>query len=237
MWTIWKTVKIWISTEFMMKFNIKKWKSAPVTFSFDLSSFTGVPYMMKDVRKALGTFWRLHFLQGVIFEYFHENHGFPAVWVFLTCSVHFFMQETVVNTQEHNRSELHIIFLLTYVFRGSPSQMYLWVWSVAVNGRVLRTPLGHDLCSCHEQSRFWHGRGIIKFPPAGVQNLDICGPADPRVLSLALEIFQFAIPAQRPTGEQYCFRSEPENTDSRNSTWHSGAIVEMILNFLSRTKL
>ena len=38
----------------------------------------------------------------------------------------------------------------------------LWVYSVAVNGRVLRTPLGHDLCSCHEQSRFWHGRGIIK---------------------------------------------------------------------------
>ena len=35
--------------------------------------------MMKDVRKALGTFWGLHFLQGVIFEDFHENHEFPAV--------------------------------------------------------------------------------------------------------------------------------------------------------------
>ena len=34
--------------------------------------------MMKDVRKALGTFWRLQFLQGVIFEDFHQNHGFPG---------------------------------------------------------------------------------------------------------------------------------------------------------------
>ena len=119
--------------------------------------------MMKDVRKTLLTFWSSQFLQGAIFEDFHKNQGFPAVWVFLTCSVHFFMQETVVNTQKHNRSELHIIFLLTCVFRGSPSQMYLWVWSVAVNGRVLRTSLGHDVCSCHEQSRYWHGRGIIKF--------------------------------------------------------------------------
>ena len=32
--------------------------------------------MMKDVRKALGTFWRLQFLQGVIFEDFHHKHGF-----------------------------------------------------------------------------------------------------------------------------------------------------------------
>ena len=32
--------------------------------------------MMKDVRKALGTFWRTQFLQGVIFEDFHQKHGF-----------------------------------------------------------------------------------------------------------------------------------------------------------------
>ena len=32
--------------------------------------------MMKDVRKAFGTFWRTQFLQGVLFEYFYEKHGF-----------------------------------------------------------------------------------------------------------------------------------------------------------------
>ena len=32
--------------------------------------------MIKDVRKALGTFWRTQFLQGVIFEDFEEKHGF-----------------------------------------------------------------------------------------------------------------------------------------------------------------
>ncbi len=36
--------------------------------------------MMKDVRKALGTFWRLHFLQGVIFEDFHQKYGFQGPW-------------------------------------------------------------------------------------------------------------------------------------------------------------
>ena len=34
--------------------------------------------MVKDVRKALGTFWPTQFLQGVIFEDFYENHGFPG---------------------------------------------------------------------------------------------------------------------------------------------------------------
>ena len=34
--------------------------------------------MMKDVRKALGTFWRPQFLQGVIFEDFGQKHGFPG---------------------------------------------------------------------------------------------------------------------------------------------------------------
>ena len=32
--------------------------------------------MMKDVRKALGTFWRTQFLQGVIFEDVYQKHGF-----------------------------------------------------------------------------------------------------------------------------------------------------------------
>ena len=32
--------------------------------------------MMKDVRKAFGTFWRTQFLQGVIFEDFYQKHGF-----------------------------------------------------------------------------------------------------------------------------------------------------------------
>ena len=35
--------------------------------------------MMKDVRKALGTFWRLQFLQGVILEDFGRKHGFPGL--------------------------------------------------------------------------------------------------------------------------------------------------------------
>ena len=30
--------------------------------------------MMKDARKALGTFWSTQFLQGVIFEDFHQKH-------------------------------------------------------------------------------------------------------------------------------------------------------------------
>ena len=34
--------------------------------------------MMKDVRKAFGTFWSSQFLQGVIFEDFDEKHGFPG---------------------------------------------------------------------------------------------------------------------------------------------------------------
>ena len=34
--------------------------------------------MMKDVRKALGTFWCTQFLQGVIFEDFGQKHGFPS---------------------------------------------------------------------------------------------------------------------------------------------------------------
>ena len=34
--------------------------------------------MIKDVRKALGTFWRLQFLQGVIFEDFHQKYGFQG---------------------------------------------------------------------------------------------------------------------------------------------------------------
>ena len=34
--------------------------------------------MIKDFRKALGTFWRLQFLQGVIFEDFHQKHGFSS---------------------------------------------------------------------------------------------------------------------------------------------------------------
>ena len=34
--------------------------------------------MMKDVRKALGTFWWTQFLQGVIFEDFDQKHGFPG---------------------------------------------------------------------------------------------------------------------------------------------------------------
>ena len=33
----------------------------------------------------------------------------------------------------------------------------------AVKGRVLRTPLGHELRKCIELRRFWHGRGIAKF--------------------------------------------------------------------------
>ena len=32
--------------------------------------------MMKDVRKAFGTFWSTQFLQGVIFEDFYRKHGF-----------------------------------------------------------------------------------------------------------------------------------------------------------------
>ena len=32
--------------------------------------------MMKDVRKAFGTFWGTQFLQGVIFEDFDQKHGF-----------------------------------------------------------------------------------------------------------------------------------------------------------------
>ena len=36
--------------------------------------------MMKDVRKAFGTFWRTQFLQGVIFEDFDQKHGFQAPW-------------------------------------------------------------------------------------------------------------------------------------------------------------
>ena len=36
--------------------------------------------MMKDVRKALGTFWRTQFLQGVIFEDFIKNMDFQAPW-------------------------------------------------------------------------------------------------------------------------------------------------------------
>ena len=35
---------------------------------------------------------------------------------------------------------------------------------------MLRTPLGHDLCSCHEQSRFWHGRGITKYNDASISD-------------------------------------------------------------------
>ena len=34
--------------------------------------------MMKDVRKAFGTFWRTQSLQGVIFEDFHEKHRFSG---------------------------------------------------------------------------------------------------------------------------------------------------------------
>ena len=34
--------------------------------------------MVKDVRKALGTFWPTEFLQGVIFEDFDEKHGLPG---------------------------------------------------------------------------------------------------------------------------------------------------------------
>ena len=34
--------------------------------------------MMKDVRKAFGTSWRSQFLQGVIFEDFHQKYGFPV---------------------------------------------------------------------------------------------------------------------------------------------------------------
>ena len=34
--------------------------------------------MMKDIRKAFGTFWRTQFLQGVIFEDFYQKHGFPG---------------------------------------------------------------------------------------------------------------------------------------------------------------
>ena len=34
--------------------------------------------MMKDVRKAFGTFWSSQFLQGVIFEDFHQKRGFPG---------------------------------------------------------------------------------------------------------------------------------------------------------------
>ena len=40
------------------------------------------------------------------------------------------MQKTVVNAWEHNRSKLHIIFLLTYVLRGSPSAFWLAVQSI-----------------------------------------------------------------------------------------------------------
>ena len=34
--------------------------------------------MMKDARKALGTFWSTQFLQGVIFEDFDQKQGFPG---------------------------------------------------------------------------------------------------------------------------------------------------------------
>ena len=34
--------------------------------------------MMKDVRKALGTFWCTQSLQGVMFEDFDQKHGFPG---------------------------------------------------------------------------------------------------------------------------------------------------------------
>ena len=34
--------------------------------------------MMKDVRKALGTFWGTQFLQGVIFEDFHQKQRIPG---------------------------------------------------------------------------------------------------------------------------------------------------------------
>ena len=94
--------------------------------------------MMKDVRKAFGTSWRSQFLQGVIFEDFHQKYGFPVprlraapLFAFLLAA-QFVFEFTVLQLKDHGR--------------GGASH-----------------PLGHDVCSCNEQSRFWHGRGIIKF--------------------------------------------------------------------------
>ena len=59
----------------MMKFSVKNRKSAPVTFSFDLSSFTGVLYMIKDVGKALVTFLAVTVFARCHFEGFHKKKG------------------------------------------------------------------------------------------------------------------------------------------------------------------
>ena len=105
--------------------------------------------MMKDIRKALGTFWGTQFLQSVIFEDFDEKPEFPSH----------------LNFQAFASRSAFCFFACCAIRLG--------VYSVAVNGRVLRTPLGHDLCSCHEQSRFWHGRGIIKYENCSPNNLSI----------------------------------------------------------------
>ena len=90
--------------------------------------------MMKDVRKSFGTFWVRSFLQGVIFEDFHEKHGFPG---FL---------ETILRQFTAQLRSSAFASRCAFCFFACCA-LCLWVDSVAVKGRVLRTPLGHDLCS------------------------------------------------------------------------------------------
>ena len=110
--------------------------------------------MMKDVRKAWEHFDGRSFCRVSFLKILVKNMDFQAPWRQFLGSLPRSCAKAKISSAFASRS--------AFCFFACCA-ICLWVYSVAVNGRVLRTPLGHDLCSCHEQSRFWHGRGIIKF--------------------------------------------------------------------------
>ena len=137
-----------------MKFSIKKWKSAPVFFPLTIQASQGHPKWWKMSEKLLEHFEVHSFCKVYFLKIFIKNIDFQTPWRLFLGSLPRSCTKAKISSAFASRS--------AFCFYACCA-IYVWVCSVAVKGRVLRTPLGHNLCSYNEQSRFWHGRGIIKF--------------------------------------------------------------------------
>ena len=136
----------------MMKFSIKNWKSAPVTFPLTFQASQEHPKWWKMSEKPWGHLDGHSFCKVSFLKIFIKNMDFQAPWRQLG-SLPRSCAKAKISSAFASRS--------AFCFFACCA-ICLWVYSVVDKGRVLRIPLGHDVCSCNEQSRSWHGRGIIK---------------------------------------------------------------------------
>ena len=121
--------------------------------------------MIENVRKSLATFWWTQFLQGVIFEVRVQKDRFWCWRHINSCREqvqHVFSCRKLVSKLCFLFTNCENNFLLEIAPKCFFGRLDVEKSGSAVEGRVLRTPLGHELRKCIELSRFWHGRGITK---------------------------------------------------------------------------